>query len=264
MSPYFEERSKTMGIFDASTSASRNISTAQGTSQSSSSGYSMNYPIAANANAAAAAELAFQRQKELNQMTMDFNSKEAEKQRNWEANMANSIYTRSVKNMREAGINPVLAAGMGLSGASVSSGATASFGGSSAPLAQTFMGAESANSSQSTSQNSSYGKGWSNSESGLATFLEAMGGWVNGAIEALSSSKQINIALGTLEDWATDQKENYDYSKNDWNSSDDLNGVERVTRFIKGLFGGRGQSRETRDKIKNGEMDPHSGAGHKF
>ena len=195
---------------------------------------------------------------------MDFNSKEAEKQRNWEAEMANSIYTRSVKNMKEAGINPILAAGMGLSGGSVSSGATASFGGSSAPMQQTFMGSESANNSQSSSWGESYGKGWSNSESGLATFLTAMNTWVNGAIEALSSSQQINIALGTLGDWAEDQKENYEYSKNDWNTSNDLNGVERVTRFIKGLFGGRGQSRETRDKMKENPETSHSGAGHKF
>lgn len=190
-----------MGLFDASTSASGSINTASNGSQSTGSGYSVNYPATANANAAAAAELAFQRQKELNQMTMDFNREEAEKQRNWEAEMANTIYTRSVKNMREAGINPVLAAGMGLSGASVSSGATASFGGSSAPLSQTFMGSESANSSQSSSWGESNGSSWSNSESGLATFLNAMGTWVQGAIGALSSSHTINIALQGLEDF---------------------------------------------------------------
>lgn len=253
-----------MGLLDASTSASGSINTASNGSQSTGSGYSINYPIAANANAAIAAEIAYQRQKELNQMTMDFNSKEAEKQRNWEAEMANTIYTRSVKNMREAGINPVLAAGMGLSGANVSSGATASFGGSSAPLQQTFMGSESANSSQSSSWGESYGKGWSASDSGLATFLTSMGEWVDGAIQALSSSKQINIALGTLEDWGEDFKDNVEYSKNDWNESDDLNLVTRGIRFIKGLFGGRGQSRETRDKMKENPDTSHSGAGHKF
>ena len=190
-----------MGLLDASTSQSGSINTASNGSQANGTGYSINYPIAANANAAAAAELAYQRQKELNQTMMEFNSKEAEKQRNWETEMANSIYTRSVKNMKEAGINPVLAAGMGLSGASVSSGATASIGGSSAPMSQTFMGAESANSSQSSSWGESNGSSWSNSESGLATFLNAMGTWVQGAIGALSSSHTINIALQGLEDF---------------------------------------------------------------
>lgn len=182
-----------MGLLDASLSNGGSINSAQSGSQSTSNGYSLNYPIQANSNAAAAAELAYQRQKELNQITMNFNKEEAQKARDWEENMANTIYTRSIKNMREAGINPILAANMGLSGASVGSGATANFGGSSAPMAQTFIGSESQNSGQSSSWGESSGRSWNHSESGLATFIGSLAGIFQTITNGLNSGLSINI-----------------------------------------------------------------------
>ena len=170
----------------------------QAANGSQSSGYSLNYPVVANANAAAQAELAFERQKELNQMTMDFNREEAAKQRSWEEQMANTIYTRSVKNMKEAGINPVLAAGMGLSGAGVSSGATASFGGSSAPMATSFMGSESANNAHSWGE--SQGSSWSQSEGGIITALNGLAGLFSEMAGAASSSTTVNVMMDGLAD----------------------------------------------------------------
>ena len=182
-----------MGLFDASASSGGSINSAQSGSQSSSSGYSKNYPTQANANAAAAAELAYQRQKELNQITMDFNREEAQKARDWETQMANTVYTRSIANMKEAGINPILAANMGLSAASVGSGATASYGGSSAPMAQTFLGSESQNSGQSASWGESSGNSWNHSESGLATFISSLSGIFGTIANGINSGLSINI-----------------------------------------------------------------------
>ena len=161
---------------------------------------------------ALAAEDAWQKSMGAFHEQMDFNREEAEKQRAWQAEMANTLYTRSVKNMKEAGINPILAANMGLSGASVGSGATASLGGSpSAPLAQNFMDSWSASDSYSHGSSfgegsgsswgngSSWGSGWSNSEEGIITALEGLGGMANAALLGINSGnalENINNALG--------------------------------------------------------------------
>lgn len=223
-----------MGLFDASTSNGGSVNTASSGSQSVSNGYSLNYPIQANANAAAAAEVAYERQKELNQITMDFNKEEAQKNRDWQEQMANSIYTRSVANMKEAGINPILASGMGLSGASVGSGAQASIGGSTAPLAQTFLGAESANSANSSSWGESEGSSWNHSESGLATWLTSMGTLITGILGKMNSSNTINVAIDMLKDAG-----------------------ERVTETTQGLTSNdKKEQQKTTNRVKNGSDNP--------
>lgn len=219
-----------MGIFDASMSNGGSVNTASSGSQSN--GFSVNYPIAANTNAATAADIAYQRQKELNQITMDFNREEAQKNRDWQEQMANTIYTRSVANMKEAGINPILAAGMGLSGAGVGSGAQASIGGSSAPLAQTFLGAESRNTASSWGE--SEGSSWNHSESGLATWLGAMGSLISGILGKMNSSNTINVAIDMLKDAG-----------------------ERVTETTKGLTSNdKKEQQKTTNRVNNGSDNP--------
>lgn len=199
-------------------------------------GYSLNYPVAANANAAAQADLAFQRQLYLNALTMDYNSREAEKQRNWQEEMANTIYTRSVKNMREAGINPVLAAGMGLSGANVSSGATASFGGSTAPLATSFMGSESANSAHSWGE--SQGSSWSQSEGGIITALEGLAGMFKTMADTVASSSQVKIMIEGLEDMGVDASTPEEIVEAAGGQTKDNSPKNYIKSFAKGILGG--------------------------
>lgn len=181
-----------------------------GGSQQMSNSWSQTDATSARAWSMEAANLAYQRQKELMQAQMDynsaeaakareFNSAEAQKARDFNAEMANTVYTRSVKNMIEAGINPILAANMGLSGANVSSGATASASGASAslgsvPLAQNFM--------DSSSASQSSGSSWNHSESGLAAGLQAMGSMISSALGALNSAFNLNLNLGNMDETA--------------------------------------------------------------
>lgn len=172
-------------------SQSGSSNSAQSGSWNNSASYSQTFAPQANSNAASAAERAAAIQFEMNRQAMEFNREEAQKQRDWEERLANTIYTRSVKNMKEAGINPILAANLGLSGASVGSGATASFGGSSAPMAQSFMDTSSASSASGESFGTSHGSAWMNSESGVITALNALGAMVDSAIDETQAADQI-------------------------------------------------------------------------
>lgn len=182
-----------MGIFDASQSSGGSVNSASNTSSSISDSWANTAGAQASLQSEQAARVAFERQKELLQMQMNYNREEAQKARDWETNMANTIYTRSVNNMREAGINPILAASMGLSGASVGSGATASIGGATAPMANTYSEYNSASHSQSYGVGESEGRSWNQSTSGFTTAIEQIAGMFANIGNALSSGINVNF-----------------------------------------------------------------------
>lgn len=168
--------------------------------ESGSYAYSGTDAAAARAWSAQAADIAWLRDMYAMGAQMDFNREEAQKQRDWQAEMANTIYTRSVKNMKEAGINPILAYNMGLTGASVGTGATASLAGvPSAPLAQNFMDSWSASESYSHGSGSGYseesgsgwGSGWSNSEEGIVTALQGLGALAGNALAGINAGQAL-------------------------------------------------------------------------
>lgn len=190
-----------------SSNSAQSVSGSTGSSQGSS--WSNVAGLEASANSAIEAGQAHERQKELLQMAQEYNSREAEKQRNWQADMANTVYTRSVKNMIEAGINPILAANLGLSAGNVGSGASASVATPQSFMGQTFAEQNSASQnssssnafSQSSERGSSYNRSesksneWSNSQSGLATGLRQMMDLGEDALNAINSSEALKKTM---------------------------------------------------------------------
>lgn len=82
--------------------------------------------IAAGASLLGSGINAWQKQKD-----RDFNSAEAQKQRDWEEKMSNTAYQRSVADMKAAGLNPAMMYGGSGGESSTPSAAAANAGGSS-------------------------------------------------------------------------------------------------------------------------------------
>lgn len=231
-----------------------------GWSASNSSSWSQSGTDAMSARqwSALQAEIAWNRDMQAFEQQMAFNAEEAQKQRDWQEQMANTVYTRSVKNMREAGINPILAANMGLSGAAVGSGATASIGGApSAPLAQSFMDSWSASNAIAQGNSESMGSSWNSSENGLVTALSALGNVIGNALSMVTSGSNINLTLDLLKDEQAREEQrkrtneavrNKDYESKDYphnpgsgqptKESIDAtkNIIDKVTGWVKNLF----------------------------
>lgn len=82
----------------------------------------------ASENTAKSAQMASEQrdwQERQNALAMQFNAQEAAKSRSWQEYMSNTAHQREIRDLKAAGLSPVLSA-MGGNGAAVTSGATAS------------------------------------------------------------------------------------------------------------------------------------------
>lgn len=174
------------------------VNSARAISKNRSDSYSNTFGTAATLKAQAAAAAANASARDAWENAADYNARQAQAQRAWEEYMSNTQYQRAVEDMKAAGLNPILAASNGISGASVGSGAAASIGAADTFQAQTIADQNSASHAEGYSKEQSSGRSWNYSESGLATGLKLMGDYLSGLQQQLSSSHTVNVALNGL------------------------------------------------------------------
>lgn len=138
-----------MGLFNGSSSSAYGYS--QGWSQGSNGSIT---------NGSAASAQAWNNQL----AAMQFNSEEAQKARDWMEYMSNTAYQRGVKDLKAAGLNPILAATNGSASSPSSAGATSGIAGATADSESWGF-----NQSQQSAENSAV------SYSGLAEGLKQLG-----------------------------------------------------------------------------------------
>ena len=208
-----------MALPTSSVSGSVNSANSQNWSTSGSQTYGTEATSAARAAAEYANELAIQRWK----MQAEYNAQQAEIQRNWQEKMANSVYQRTMQDMRSAGLNPILAAGGGLGTASVSGGAAASVGAPDSYMPNVYP--DSISSAQSQGNSQSNGSSWG--ESGFATFLDSMTSLLAGLKNAMTSGQTINIGLTGLDSLIKDTGK--DYNKDGKTDvTDSIEGIKQI------------------------------------
>lgn len=184
-----------LNALQAGSSVGGSVNSAHGYNESQNQSYSNTAGEAATAQNMASAQQANQQQLQMMREAMQFNAEEARKQREWQEKMANTVYTRSVENMKAAGINPILAASMGLSGASVGSGASANISAPAAHMGTAIAEQNSASTGSAYGENWSSGSSWNESTNGLAEGLRQMGELVKEAFSGLNSAINLNVTM---------------------------------------------------------------------
>lgn len=203
-----------MSLLTGSTSTGGSINSGQSASTSQSATYGTAATQRAQQNAMQANQSALNAWR----MAATYNSDEAAAQREWLEYMANTVYQRTVKDMRKAGINPILAANMGLGTASVGSGATASMTTPSTYMSNTF--ADSTSSSEASSK--SHGSSWNESSAGLTTALTQIAGMFTSALEKMNNGTVVNNIIDKVANEMTGEsnytQKHYGNSMNDYSS----------------------------------------------
>lgn len=122
--------------------------------ESYSENYGRTYGREASAQDVLNAAIANQVQRDLWSDQAAFNAKEAEKDRMYQAYMSNTAYQRAVRDLRAAGLNPILA--VGNMGASTPQGSTAAAGLATSAKANAYAESTSGGYSRSNSGSSAY------------------------------------------------------------------------------------------------------------
>lgn len=211
-----------------SQSTGGSVNTAQSYNKSQSSSYSNTNGAAATASSNWQASQANSAANAAWWDAAKFNAEQAAIQRDWQERMANTVYQRSVADMRKAGINPVLAASFGLSSANVGTGATASMSSPQVFMGSSFADQNSASQSSSYGESSSKGQSWQQSTSGLATALEQIGGLINSVLGGIQTGMDINLNMNGLEQLFKNSDKGDTNGNGYYDKSDSIEGLSGV------------------------------------
>lgn len=204
-----------MGLLDGSSSSGYGYSSGSGSSWGNSGSYTSGL--------------------EAMKAAMSYNAKEAKKTREWMERMSNTAHQREIKDLKAAGLNPILSAGG--SGASTPGGATSAVGAL----------ADSESWGSNGSQNANFGENWSQATSGLATGVEniltGMGNLMN-SMGGESKSKVEGAAKTALEkgkDLVTSGSKALNYLWNSpggwgWIGQQMSKSTKSGTNYLKGKF----------------------------
>lgn len=224
-----------MSWLDAS--SGQGYSTSSGGSQNTSSayGWSNTNGTEAIAQARASADYANQLALQNWQMQANYNSAEAQKQRDWLERMANTTYQRTVKDMIAAGINPILAASSGFGADAISSGATATATAPDTYMAPTFANSNSASGSQGQGSSWQNSYSYNMSVSGLSEAIQQMA-------ELFGYNRDVTTsALHTATSNAWSNLSKIRNNLNKWNSPGDNTGLYNFQKNHKSQGGGTGK-----------------------
>lgn len=189
-----------LGLFNGSTSqsqaGSQNSSYNWSQNGSYQNGYSYQSTMGSGAAANALSQYNAAVANEINRQNMgwvmEYNAKEALKQREWEEMMSNTAFRRAVIDMKAAGINPILAAG---AQASTPAGAVASTTALQSHMAREYTDSEgySKNIGESwgSSEGGSQGTSWEESKS-VANLAEQAEGIVGKMANLIGEIKDTN------------------------------------------------------------------------
>lgn len=184
-----------------------------GSSYSNADSYSKTFGSEASAKDLERAREANEKQYEFWKAQADYNASEAQKVRDWQENLANTAYQRTVKDLVKAGLNPYLAA-TSLGGAATPAGAMASSGLSTAYKATTYPDQESKSHSEGGSYNEGGGSNYSvggsnnyginfeiNSGKSSSTSQPALGKIISNAVKTATASTSGKSGM-TIGQWA--------------------------------------------------------------
>lgn len=201
-------------------------------SQAVSDAYSRVYGREASAEDILRAKEANMLQAEFLAQQQEYNSKEARLQRDWQEYMSNTAYQRAVRDLRAAGLNPILAAGN--YGASTPGGGFASSGLQNAYKATTYPEQESrsnssswgSGTSSSAYSNGSHGESSNFSNSQSTTQLKDIINTIGNTFTGVSNAVVLNDK--TTRDYVKDMNNNKNTTNEKSNVKDFTNAVRQI------------------------------------